>query len=563
MTPISVPQRWLAVLFGAALLLDGLLVVGFGPVSAGLALPGAAAMLACAYLAFKRPAVGALSGVGILLASSVLIRLTDTRPTWLGVENILLSEQLAGVVLVVLVVWRCPPGRATGLTTALVASCLLAMGIRRDVDSSDSDTVMSLLFGFLVLSGAIAAGVYLRRTSRQRVDTEMSELVGKQWPLGAALGVLMFIDIGIAGGGFPLIDFDPGRDPLELFALAGAAATGVCAFFAPRAPLRYALLGSAALAVLPLATGFLTSGTVPVPFTSIAASMALIAYVVRQLDPERAVAGSLAVVVGNGIALWGTSTGYSGLANYAVLLAFLFVVATATGLYFRARDRERNQTMRAAVTTAQQSERMALARELHDVVAHHVTGIVVQAQAAQLVAGKDPQVAVAAMERIEHSGVAALTAMRTLVGSLRDGTMPGDAATEQATTDVAADIRALVDNFPGPRIALKLELPEQLPHEAGRSVLRVVQESLTNVGKHAPDAGLVQVSVTSTDDGVHIRVIDDGAKRPVRPVGGSGGYGLVGMRERVELLGGRFEAGPSGYVGWCVEAWLPLRKESS
>ena len=100
--------------------------------------------------------------------------------------------------------------------------------------------------------------------------------------------------------------------------------------------------------------------------------------------------------------------------------------------------------MRAAVTSAQQGERMALARELHDVVAHHVTGIVVQAQAALLVAEKNPDVAVPALEKIERSGTEALTAMRTLVGSLREGTAAwtaGDAdATDQATTDLAADI---------------------------------------------------------------------------------------------------------------------------
>jgi signal transduction histidine kinase len=95
----------------------------------------------------------------------------------------------------------------------------------------------------------------------------------------------------------------------------------------------------------------------------------------------------------------------------------------------------------------------------------------------------------------------------------------------------------------------------------GRSVLRLVQESLTNVGKHAPDATTVHVRVATNTDSLHIRVSDDGRTRPANPVGGSGGYGLVGMRERVELLGGRFEAGPSGYVGWNVEAWLPLRKE--
>ncbi len=223
--------------------------------------------------------------------------------------------------------------------------------------------------------------------------------------------------------------------------------------------------------------------------------------------------------------------------------------------------------MKAAVTSAQQGERMALARELHDVVAHHVTGIVVQAQAALMVAEKNPDVALPALEKIERSGTLALTAMRTLVGSLREGTAAwtaGDSeVTSQATTDLAADLHGVVENFTGPPVDLDLDLPAELPHEMGRSVLRLVQESLTNVGKHAPDASAVHIRVVTIEDTLHVRVSDDGTKRPVNPAGGSGGYGLVGMRERAELLGGRFEAGPSGYVGWNVEAWLPLRKEGS
>jgi signal transduction histidine kinase len=211
---------------------------------------------------------------------------------------------------------------------------------------------------------------------------------------------------------------------------------------------------------------------------------------------------------------------------------------------------------------------MALARELHDVVAHHVTGIVVQAQAALMVAENNPGVAVPALEKIERSGTEALKAMRTLVGSLRDGTAAwaaGDTGmAEQATTDLAGDLAGLAENFTGPPVELELDLPDQLPHEVGRSVLRLVQESLTNVGKHAPDASVVRVLVAVTlSDILHIRVADDGTQRPADPAGGSGGYGLVGMRERVELLGGRFDAGPSGYVGWSVEAWLPLGKEGT
>jgi signal transduction histidine kinase len=301
--------------------------------------------------------------------------------------------------------------------------------------------------------------------------------------------------------------------------------------------------------------------------TGLGATMALISYLVRYVEQRRQALWGALALSGALVVTIGVRLGAGGVDNYLIFLVFLLFVSVVTGWYFRARDRERNQTVKAAVTSAQQGERMALARELHDVVAHHVTGIVVQAQAALMVAERNPDVALPALEKIERSGTLALTAMRTLVGSLREGTAAwtaGDSeVTGEATTDLAADLHGVVENFAGPPVELDLDLPSELPHEMGRSVLRLVQESLTNVGKHAPDASTVHVRVATNEDTLHIRVSDDGTKRPANPAGGSGGYGLVGMRERVELLGGRFEAGPSGYVGWNVEAWLPLRKEGS
>jgi signal transduction histidine kinase len=249
-------------------------------------------------------------------------------------------------------------------------------------------------------------------------------------------------------------------------------------------------------------------------------------------------------------------------AELGLWLGLLLVVAIATGLYFRSRDRERSQTISVAVTGAQQSERMALARELHDVVAHHVTGIVVQAQAARMVSERDPQIAVRALEKIETSGVEALKAMRFLVASMRGARPAGiSEATEQATTDLAADLHTLVEHFSGPPVELNLQFEGTMPQEVGRSVLRLVQESLTNVGKHALGAKSVQIQVAASNDELHVRVSDDGVARRADPVGGSGGYGLVGMRERVELLGGRFAAGPAQPVGWRVDAWLPVPRE--
>jgi signal transduction histidine kinase len=566
MTPIPVPHRWLAALLGAALLVD-LTLAGSFSLSEGLPpIPGAFALCVCAYLALSRPVIGALAGAATLIGSTFVIRATDSVPVSLGIHGIVLSELVAGAALVVIVVWRTAPLVAAGCTAALVTACVFAMLMRGDPCGdgfcampfepvTSTELYRSLVFGLCVLLLSVAVGVYLRRVSRQPVVTPADALIRKQWPLGAALAVLLLVEAGEVGY-------------VGVLTLLGPGLAAVCAFFAPRAPLRFALLGAGATVLSPLVVGgFGVSSDLPVSFTALAASMAMTAYAVRYLPRRAAVGATVALVVANTIALAFRSGDYFAEADVLLLLGLLLVVSVATGWYFRSRDRERNQTVRAAVTSAQQGERMALARELHDVVAHHVTGIVVQAQAALMVAEKNPDVAVPALEKIERSGTEALTAMRTLVGSLREGTAAWVAgntdASDQATTDLDADIRAVAENFVGPPVTVDLALPEQLPHEVGRSVLRLVQESLTNVGKHAPSAQDVRVRVARADDELRIRITDDGAQRAANPAGGSGGYGLVGMRERVELLGGRFEAGPSGYVGWSVEAWLPLRKEGA
>ncbi|MFL6124612.1 sensor histidine kinase [Actinophytocola sp.] len=571
MTPIPVPHRWLGALLGVTLLLDAVMALEGPSTRTLLTLPGAALFAAWAWLGTTRPAIGATAAALTLTVSSVVMRAAEVGPSSIGLSHILITELVGGVMLVVLVVWRCPPVVASACVTALVVSCLASMVIRQAYCEYGVYTVCptysggigafffptdlyeSLLFGFILLAGAIAAGVFLRRSGKKRVETEMGALVRKQWPLGAALGVLTLVQLAES-------------DLPSLLGLAASVVAGLCAFFGTRYPLRNAYITTGAFLLASLFSVMIHASAGILPFTGMAASMALIAYVIRYVPLGSALWAS-AALTGALLVLIATQVGVSTVQEVVIYLLFLLLVAVVTGWYFRARDRERSQTVKAAVTSAQQGERIALARELHDVVAHHVTGIVVQAQAALLVAERNPDVALPALERIERSGTAALTAMRTLVGSLREGTAAWVAgssdATGDATTDLAADLHAVVEDFTGPRVELDLNLPAELPHEMGRSVLRLVQESLTNVGKHAPDASVAHVRVAGVEDTLHVQVRDDGRKRPADPVGGSGGYGLVGMRERVELLGGRFEAGPSGYVGWNVEAWLPLRKEES
>ncbi|MCE7004910.1 histidine kinase [Kibdelosporangium philippinense] len=551
-------SRWLLTLLAAAFLADVLLSVYSGRIALG-ALPGAALMGLCALLGAQKPLQGALAGAAVLGMSTVFIGLTGTEPESISLNDILLTEVASGVALVVLVVWRTRPLIAAVSTAALVGSALLATFYRTGHWSSLSE-LRTLQLGLLILVGSIVIGVYLRGVSSRRTETELGTLIRRQWPLAAALALLFFIDLRLGGA------------TNQIFALGGALIASVCAFFAPRAPVTMTLIATTGIALSPFAVYLSSSllsarsGNEALVVTEVAAAMALIAYNIRWAARTPAIFSSAALALATFLALkirtflYGSSTDRGD--QFGLILSVLLVVAVATGMYFRSRDRERTQSVRSAVTGAQQSERLALARELHDVVAHHVTGIVVQAQAAKLVSDRDPQIAVQALAKIETSGVEALKAMRFLVASMRGAKPAGTSeATEQATTNLAADLHAVVENFSGPPVQLTLDVPDAVPQEVGRSILRLAQESLTNVGKHALGATVVQVAVTRSTTDLHVRVADNGTGRRQDPVGGSGGYGLVGMRERVELLGGRFAAGPADPVGWQVDAWLPVEEE--
>ncbi|TMR10225.1 sensor histidine kinase, partial [Nonomuraea turkmeniaca] len=201
-------------------------------------------------------------------------------------------------------------------------------------------------------------------------------------------------------------------------------------------------------------------------------------------------------------------------------------------------------------------ERRRLARELHDVVAHHVTGIVLQAQAAQVLARKQPERLDGSLSGIEAAGSDALAATRRLVGLLRE---IGDPA---PPTHGPGSLDDLVERFDGP--AVHLSLPDggdesAWPPEVTSTVYRVVQESLTNVSRHAPQARSVQITVARERDAVTVEVADDAPPAPARHHRRRSGYGLLGMRERLEALGGTLHAGPrQPGDGWSVFATLPL-----
>ncbi|WNV82102.1 histidine kinase [Umezawaea sp. Da 62-37] len=351
-----------------------------------------------------------------------------------------------------------------------------------------------------------------------------------------------------------------------LTAWAPTVLTCLFAVLSVRKPVAAACAAAASVLLTTFWSGLLGASTLayfsPLSPAETLACMVITAVVVRQSPGEQsavAVALMVAAAVHASIARDTTPTYDVFTPSDVFSTAMLLALAIGAGLYFRARDADRERSLHVAVSAAQQQERIALARELHDVVAHHVTGIVVQAQAALTVADADPLAAHRLLPGIARSGSDALTAMRRLVGTLRDeGSRVG--AAEVATTDLDADLRAAVAQARdvGTPVELRMDLPGPVPPEVARSILRLVQESLTNVQKHAASATEVAVELSEEDGRVRLLVRDDGPGAPVEPVGGSGGYGLIGMRERVEMLGGAFSAGPTGVRGWRVLAELPV-----
>ncbi|WP_016700600.1 sensor histidine kinase [Actinoalloteichus spitiensis] len=390
-------------------------------------------------------------------------------------------------------------------------------------------------------------------------------LLRQQWPL------ILFFGCLLTFSGYASLQ----QGPAGTLDALSAALTALFAVVAPRRPVQAALLGALSIvAVVPVAEDAFRDGLEAAVAgnlgVKLAAAMVLSAYVVRFSGRRVAwwCVGALTAALSVVITVSGGPGGERGLTTlfqFSPIGALLLVVSVVTGLYFRSRDSERRHSVSQEVSAAQQAERMALARELHDVVAHHVTGIVVQAQAARVVAADNPEVALRALELIERSGVESLAAMRRLVGTMRGAPAAGSSnATEQATTDLDADLRRLTVDAArnGIPVTLEMDQLQPVPPELGRSVLRLVQEAMTNSGKHAAALTSVVVRVVERDGGLEVRVTDDGRGKAEKPVGGSGGYGLVGMRERVELLGGQFESGPGDYGGWRVWAWLPIRADN-
>jgi len=262
--------------------------------------------------------------------------------------------------------------------------------------------------------------------------------------------------------------------------------------------------------------------------------------------------------------------------------SFGVVLAAGLGIYLRTLDARRSRS----VVEARRAQRMEIARDLHDFVAHDVTGMVVQAQAANVVADRDPREAIAALGRIEEAGLRALGSLDHTVRMLGDLAVArkgwgavaddGSAVVLSARQFSLEDLLGLVGRFTTTdlrpiRLRVDTGAEPRIPREVVSIAYRVLLEALTNVRRHAPaSAGVdvhVLVSERATGATLAVHVMNDAATEdepalstPLRGDGALGGRGLEQLAECVADLGGSFAAGPvdvAGASGWHVSAVLP------
>ncbi|MGW0708530.1 sensor histidine kinase [Streptomyces sp. NPDC002643] len=272
----------------------------------------------------------------------------------------------------------------------------------------------------------------------------------------------------------------------------------------------------------------------------------------------------LATAIGASIIDEPMRTGGMGITlTYPFLLTFAVGGAVGTGCYLRTQDARRNRTI-AAVRLA---ERMQLARELHDFVAHHVTGIIAQAHAAGVIHESAPHQVGPILNNIAEAGQRTLDSMRRLIRVLRD---EGEQSAVTRPEEPYAELTKIVSMFSGQgdgsTAQLEITAPARksvLLPEVGSAVHRVVQEALTNVRRHAPGAQATVRVHRTRDDLLRVDVYNDRTGRRVsRPTGGHGGYGLIGLRERAEAVGGSLAAGPADDGGWWLIAHFPVLTEA-
>jgi signal transduction histidine kinase len=290
----------------------------------------------------------------------------------------------------------------------------------------------------------------------------------------------------------------------------------------------------------------LSTTTFPL-FTELFAIGALCALVVWKQTAQRSipvVAVLLAVLVTMSRLRWSDRGADIRLLAFSVGLA----ASVGGGVWLRWLDSSRAN----ADQLARQDERIALARDVHDLIAHHMTGIALHAQAGQMVLPEDPQTAAACLHSIEESVTEALRSMRAVVGTLRAGDL-----TAYSPVATINDLRALATGPGDPGLVVTVEVAagiEAFSEPVIAAIHRMTLEAISNAQRHAVAATSVVASVGLRNDEVIVRVHNDG-EIASSPRGS--GFGLIGIDERVRELGGEFHAGPVAAGGWEVLVRLP------
>ncbi|WP_030161473.1 sensor histidine kinase [Glycomyces sp. NRRL B-16210] len=317
------------------------------------------------------------------------------------------------------------------------------------------------------------------------------------------------------------------------------------------------------VAILPVLLWRRTRPLISVAVMTGSTSAFALAQAAAGLDPNALVTTAAFLTVPYALFRWGSGRDrIAGAVVVAAGLVFSSVLGrdpladTIAGVAFMggacligALRRERVEARARLLDTVRSREREALARDLHDTVAHHVSVIVIRAQ----VASADPRDTARVAESlgvIEREAQAVLSDMRSLVRTLR-------APAEYAPTAGMDELARLADPGPPP-VTVRLNAPEELPGIVASTLFRIAQEGVTNARRHARGATGIEVTVDVEADTARLTVHNDGA--PAKPNSGEG-HGLQGMTERVALLGGEVTAGPDPAGGWTLNAVLPVHAE--
>jgi signal transduction histidine kinase len=301
-------------------------------------------------------------------------------------------------------------------------------------------------------------------------------------------------------------------------------------------------------------------------------SAAIALYTTAALCERRVSLAALALTAAIGATLSAATADTSGRDTSATFGAIIVVVLAAgiwgLGAYAQTQRRYRRELQERAASAEREREQLAriavheerasIARELHDIVAHSVSVMLVGVRGARDALRASPEVAEETLVRVERSGEQSLAELRRILALLREP----DHTAESRPQPSLAELDELVASYRAAGLPVRLEVtgePTPLPDGIELSVYRIVQEGLTNVLKHS-DPRNVTVTLSFRDSRLELEVVDDGT--PTTPGAATTGQGLVGMRERVALLGGELETGPREGGGFRVAARLPVSDDA-